>query len=574
MASLKKRHHGKSSPGLLSRYELLCLRQQPFNQVSQGEENIASAVINTEGSLLAVSTIAQCKLFALRPSKSSAGDLRIRKVQMPVSLSSIGARLLQFSPDSRWLLAITDANLPCVHRIMKDTVGKTGIRIMESPVQLKRRDHSSSAIKQRYGTHGDYDRTIIRAAWSSDSRILAVGDVGGCLEAWALEGHEDLLQPGNEQTSAETDDNTIIPDSQSIASGDGMSDVANGGSTEVIFGQHWTQLGKRIPRLPSMPLLLSFRPADKRNASRVENNIAVHPTRHNPSPYSHSLPTGEDRLVVVSSENHLYEYHIMKGEISPWSRRNPSTKLPQAFRDIRDRAMGCIWDLSNQRQRLWLYGNSWLWMFNIAQDLPDPEDSTKQREGSQQESLVSLKRKRESSMDAIERKELMKHTSGAGSKVPLNKIRQGIGDGLTKTVGTESTWIRLEDGHPRSDSRHDSDEDMVSDEEHESDLLRLRRLAQTNGTQSHPAVANDTAQSKGDEDGMEPRAQPSFWKTFQYRPILGIVRMKDPSKESESALSTTTGKAREGMGNPEVAIVERPLWEADLPAAWEDGEAK
>lgn len=486
---------------------------------------------------------------------------------VPVSLSSVGAKLLQFSPDSRWLLAITDTNLPYVHRIAKDTASIRGIRVLMNPIQLKRRDIPSPSIKQWYGSHGDYDKTIIRAAWSSDSRILVASDVGGYLEAWVLEGHEDLLQTGNEQTADETDKTVIVPDSQSVASDDDTGDVANGGSTEGVFGQHWTQSGKRIPRLPSAPLVLSFRPASK-TTSAIENNIAVHPTRHNPSPYSRDLPNGEDRLIVITSENHLYEYHILKGELSPWCRRNPPSKLPQSFRDIRDRAMGCIWDIFDQRQRLWLYGSNWLWMFNMAQDLPDSDESTKHA------SLTSLKRKRECSMDPIERTELMKNTSGAGSKMPLNKLRQGIGGGLTKTVGTDSTWIKLEeDGHPRPDNQDDSDEDMVSNEERGSNLLRLRRIAHTNGAQSHPAVDGKT---NGDTHagGIGSREQPSYWKTFQYRPILGIVPMNHPSAGRDLAMSATTGREHRHMGNPEVVIVERPLWEADLPAAWGDGEVK
>ena len=49
-----------------------------------------------------------------------------------------------------------------------------------------------------------------------------------------------------------------------------------------------------------------------------------------------------------------------------------------------------------------------------------------------------------------------------------------------------------------------------------------------------------------DQDGAE---SPNHWHTFKYRPILGVV---------------VIGEGEEGFG-PEVAVVERPIWEADLP---------
>ncbi len=52
------------------------------------------------------------------------------------------------------------------------------------------------------------------------------------------------------------------------------------------------------------------------------------------------------------------------------------------------------------------------------------------------------------------------------------------------------------------------------------------------------------------EEGSE--ARPHDWHTFKYRPIMGVVLV--------------------GAGNevgPEVAVVERPVWELGLPGRWE-----
>jgi U3 small nucleolar RNA-associated protein 4 len=66
-------------------------------------------------------------------------------------------------------------------------------------------------------------------------------------------------------------------------------------------------------------------------------------------------------------------------------------------------------------------------------------------------------------------------------------------------------------------------------------------------------AANGEEADKGD-------GKPKWWHTYQYQPILGMVPLlSEPTTKKKGS--------RQGEVPPlEVALVERPLWELDLPA--------
>ncbi|KAL8778250.1 MAG: hypothetical protein Q9213_007502 [Squamulea squamosa] len=523
----------------------------------QGEESITGADIIQNGSLLAVSTLSSLKVFRLKSKADST--IGLRKVELPSELAGIGAKLIQWSSDGKWLLLVTSSNTVQLLRVASSKESKNASLFLPQPVNLKRLPRKVAQSNYLHGSLGAYDRSICRAAFSADSSILVVGDLSGHLDAWVLEGHEDFTQ--DPPIASLNEDDTS---SSSSSSSDESDEEDN---PTLVYAQHWkhSPTAHLIPKLPSAPLVMSFRPATSSSTPPKEFTIGtghLHPTRHNPYPHSHDLPNGEDRLFIVTSEHQFYEINILAGRISDWSRRNPKSTLPKEFRAIRDRAMGCIWDISSpsltnqNRQRIWLYGNTWLWMFDLGQDMSRPKedegdesDSDGQQDG---EFSKMRKRKREKAMrrkkglqdsgdhDDDEQSSKRRDT-GAGSRIPNHELDTGVGRKMRKTVGAEGTDVKF-----ITLGREVSDESDVEDDEGEGDdedkaLVRLRRGDNAVTVNGHGDGVVRQAEKKG----------PPYWGTFKYRPILGIV-----------PIGGEDGGGRKGV---EVALVERPLFDVDLP---------
>ncbi|MCJ1365027.1 U3 small nucleolar RNA-associated protein [Acarospora aff. strigata] len=529
----------------------------------KGEENITSACISANGKLLAVSTVSEVKLFRLRQRTAENTDaLRVSKFEVPQALFKNGAKLLVFSPDTHWLAIVDVSNSIRLFRILEDSASKIGIRLLPKAIDLKRVHRERAKQTLQHGSLGNYDRTVIRATFSEDSRVLVGGDLSGYLDSWVLEGHEDLTQTTDDYVG---DARTSSPSSDDESDGEKEQPV-------VILGEHWIRnpAATLLPKLPSAPLVLSFRPSRQYSGRPVTNgNTAVHPTRHNPHPHSHDLPAGEDRLLVLTCEHHIYEFHILKGRLSEWSRRNPTQTLPGDFREVRDRAMGCVWDISEERQRVWLYGSGWLWMFDLGRDFASPKKDTidagpRPEDNSTSNTANRKKRKledRHSDADADEdvNRTLSKHDSGAGGKVRASQLSTGIGRKIRRTIGPDtedSRWTWLDEpGSPDSDDG-DDDEELPG----RLTALAASRRGPDGGPKANAAVdgeggdvtnsrANGSVERKGDEG-------PGWWSTYKYRPILGIV-----------PIGTVVEEGVHGNGRPgiEVALVERPMWDVDLP---------
>lgn len=211
--------------------------------------------------------------------------------------------------------------------------------------------------------------TISTVSFSANSRLLAVGDLSGRVSTWVLEGIEHTtngLVNGVTKRRGSESSTSSVPSSSDEDSSDDEDDSAS------IHGQRWCKnpIAANLPALDAALLILSFRPGTLESDDILgKAHVGSHPTRKTPYPHLHDLPDGEDRLIAVTAEHKVVEFHVLEGMLTSWSRRNPASYLPQQFQRIRERAMGCLWDISTVHQRLWLYGSTWMFMLDLAQDL-------------------------------------------------------------------------------------------------------------------------------------------------------------------------------------------------------------
>jgi U3 small nucleolar RNA-associated protein 4 len=460
----------------------------------KGEANITSATLSADGNLLAAATATDIKLFQLKSRKlEDGGGLKVSKIPVPSSFS-IGARHIQFSSDEKWLCIVRPDSKAYVARLLH-----TSTSTIIHP-QLSKLSRIDRQIEKRIllGGLGTYDRTITQIAFSSDSRILAVSDLAGYIDTFVLSGLEDLTQAD------------VLPDEEDSDASD--SDESEGEEEnkklKLILGQCWKRnpSAASLPKLPSAVTVLSFRPSTEPQT----NGDAIHAitTRHNPNPIPHDLPKGEDRLLATTSTGDVFELEVLKGSLSPWSRRNPTANFPRDFRKIRDQARGCIWDVTGSRERVWIYGMGWLWMFDLSRDFPTSGEGS------------SRKRKRG-----------VGKASGAGSTIPDEDLEIGISRKMDKIVHgevNESQDVPLQDK-----------EIMDVDSEDAEDDTAMERLPRGN-EEEQQVVKTDEEKTSGGR---------RWWRTFKYRPILGMCVIGE--------------RADDDVG-PEVVIVERPIWEADL----------
>lgn len=527
----------------------------------QGEESITSAELASDGAILAVSTMAELRFFQVRVKNDT---LKIQKLQAPPEMVRIGAKSVHISPDQRWLAVTrTDDNV-FLYRITESGDTKRRPQLLSKVVQLKRLPRDPIKSNYQHGTLGNYNRSIIRLAFSADSRILAVGDLSGWLDTWVLEGHEDLTQDRDEDK-----ENPRMSETSDDDRSDEDSDEEE--HATVILGQHWIRnpSASLLIRLPAPPLVLSFRPSSTQSGTALANgNPGVHPTRHTPHPHFHDLPDGEDRLLVLTTENQMYEFNVLPGRMSDWSRRNPASSFPREFRNVRDRAMGVLWDVQGQNQRIWLYGVSWLWMFDLSIDLPAAEDQDRTASTMNVEHKTNqLKRKRLNRNDDDDLTARSKHDTGAGSKISKSKLGLGIGSEIHKIKGEgREELITLA---PESSTASDEDDDLVLANENDSTLISLQRSAQD---ENHSQQGSDEGESdvNGETSATEERQMsrrkkakiPSHWHTYKYRPILGIVPIGSRNDDEAAKEDDSQDGSPSGL---EVVLVERPLWDVDLP---------
>lgn len=506
----------------------------------KGEANINSATISTNGSLLCLSTSAEIKVFRLMPGKSEDDALRVSRLEIPRNVSTGGARIVHFSPDERWLCVVRRNNRIAIIRVIWNEMAPLKPRLLPTISNLKRLDRNLER-RESLGGLGKYNRTVTRVSFSSDSRILAASDLAGYVDTWVVEGHENL---GQDQQY------TAINDASSSTILDESSSEDDDKKPTVILGQYWTRnpSATLLPKLPSTPVVLSFRP------SIVTSRKAK----------TRDLPR-EDRLLIVTATSQVFEFEVLRGGLTLWSRRNPIANFPDEFKGIRDLAMGCIWDMSATKERVWLYGSSWLWMYDLSRDLPyrtPPRLSLSARDAAPNSEAdprwFGRKRRRDhehgDNMNGVR-----KYGSGAGSRVPDSRLGSGMSRKIQRishddVKQTTNYWRQR---HEVESSGDDSDKDMhatnglgatLDGTQGQGEHLALQSR-QTRGLAGNGEGGSKQHGSSIDEGGNGGvGGRPHWWHTYKYRPIMGIVPL-----------------GAVGQRGLEVAVVERPIWEVDLP---------
>ncbi|KAI1081863.1 WD40 repeat-like protein [Whalleya microplaca] len=482
----------------------------------KGEANITSATISEDGSLLVVSTTSDIKAFYLKPRGDAKRDeLKVSKVNVPEDIAAQGAAHVQISPDGRWLCIVQVGSKATVLPILQGSNSENKPELHPKAIRLQR-------IKRKILKHlllgglGQYDRTITHVAFSPDSKMLAVADLAGYIDTWVLGPSRPRLQNGIDGTH---DD----------ASSDNSSDSEHeeeGGDREGDL--RWTQNpnGSLIPRLNAAPTVLSF-------SSKIPGANSSTLDDEAPDDYV---------LLAITARPQVLVFHPTLGSITPWSRRNPISRFPVEFRNLRDLVKGALWS----GDRVWLYGTTFLFMLDMSQDLtePVPTDSASGGELAKQ----GTKRKRGPD-------------SGAGSKTEVGAM--GPTRILRHVQGEEVEELPL-DG-PVSDPM---DEDELSQpaedsESEESDEEAQGELALLRGAQGKSV-------SKSQSSSGLP-----FWHTYKYRPILGIVPLAEDEGDEVPNGVTETASLKELRKTLEVALVERPLWDVDVPDRYfADGESE
>lgn len=347
------------------------------------------------------------------------------------------------------------------------------------------------------GGLGSYDRNISQVAFSADSKMLAVADLAGYIDTWVLR------VPGERTNGTGGEDD----DEASGLSSSGSSDE----ESEDATGERWVRNPKAalLPKLSAAPVVLSF--------SRAQRD------------------DGDYDMLVITTLKQLFLFNPLRGVLSEWSRRNTYPKLPEQFRDTRDQVKGVVW----QGSRAWIYGVSFMFMFDLSQDFCPDRDAPEGRRAQKQ----GTKRKRDA------------HESGAGglmekhSLVP-QRVRTALGPDGEK-------WEDVEMADAPEDQKSNSagaSSGIEEDDDEDADGGELQRLREE---EEGAGSAQDDAQ-KEEKAG----ARAKWWHTYQFRPILGIVPLGGAHEAGDGTQKATAG----GSFPPvEVALVERPLSGDDLP---------
>ena len=450
---------------------------------------------------------------------------------------------------------------------------KSSPDFLQTSVELKRLRRDTSHITARDASLGNYARSINRLSFSADSRILAVSDISGFLDTWVIEGHEKLT-PGNDDKSNLADavgksDSSDEADSEEDEDEEEEEGEGEEESCPASFGERWIRnpAASLLAKLPAAPLVLTFRPsAMQATGTLTSGGMGVSVSLHKAHLQPRDQPNGEDRLFVLTAENQIYEFNVLSGTLSDWSRRNPTSSLPQEFRQLRDRAKNAVWDMKGQKERIWLFGVSWLWMFDLSRDLPSVDEKQKDAKftnGSAMEPSLKRKRGGNDEESAANRPRL---DTGAGSKISNAEFGIGIGSKMRKIDGEgalASQWVNVK---AEQDIPSDEDDYVLANGSDQA-LIKLRRGK--TGTVSHMPNGHledfiDADTSENDDTritNMGDGKRPAYWHTYKYRPILGIVPLGG-EKDDEAAVDEENDDSPSGL---EVALVERPLFDVDLP---------
>ncbi len=440
--------------------------------VVKGDSNIASATINPDGTLLVVSTATDVKAFRLEHNNpEKPADVKLSSLELPANVTKLGASRVQLSPNAAWLCLVQDGSrVVLVDLAASPSKGDTTTAV--DTVQRLSRLQRSIPRYILNGGLGRYDRNITHIAFSPDSKFVAVADLAGYVDTWALQGDGYDLRNGR--------GNNEDADAASASESESSDDEEQ--STGTFINGRWVRNpnAKLIPKLPSSPALLTF-----------SDDIA-------------GQDGAEDyTLAAVTSSWNVLAFHPTQGSLTPWSRRHPKKSLPGPVQDLLDLAKGAFW----QGPRLWIYGVSFLLMLDTSQNLPvvgSDKDTAIEVAGQQ-----SLKRKRTAP------------TSGAGGRMD----KEGLKPQQIRKF-TDDKWEDVDVDPRNANGEEDSDGDDEMLDAPDSELTQLRgagAAAAANGSKS------DATESDSDEHKR-------WWITYKYRPILGVVPLQAADSSLEVAL--------------------------------------
>ena len=504
----------------------------------QGSESITHADISPDGRILTTSTSAGVKAFHLGSIKDAR--LKVRSMSLPNELASTGTKIVRFSPDQQWLATVTNANAVDLFKLGRGSDYRQPL-VSPHKIALRMWSRNNSSINSRHNALGPYLSTICQITFSANSNLLLVGDLSGLLHSWILKRDNTWTRSINEVESSGEDSSTTK------SSDVDEKEDTNGDHREGSLRWIRNPASARLPRLPNGPLALSFRPCSQHFQAGDIHGM------HSPNGTSSdgwSELSNEDRLLVVTSAHELLEFNILSGTISDWSRRNPTSALPPDFKRIRDPAMGFLWDVNQGKQRVWMYGSTWLWMFDLAKELRN-EAETHER---------GTKRKRSGQDKGSYSKQhhgSQKSGSGAGGRIRSYENASGLdGESIMRRSTDSTTRQSTNLKSPVGQASGDDDDD--DDHEESKDQLKLRKLDRDiepaqNGLHFGITNADDPIA------GRRRRFKKPFWHTLKYRPILGLVTVGSDVNDD------STNGERPSSSSLEVALVERPLFEVGLP---------
>jgi U3 small nucleolar RNA-associated protein 4 len=522
------------------------------------EKSITSAQISNGGEFVLLSTTASAKLFQLRTShRNGSVTLHTRKIRLPPTLSNSGARSVSFSPSGQWLCVVKANNTVCLAKLDRLQSFDEKPIVLEMVVKLHRKPRQANVSRLALGS---YSQAINCVAFSGDSRILTVGDLSGAVDAWVLEGHEDFQEDVATVKIAKDDESS--DDSSESDPEEDEDDM--GDNKTIIQGQRWERNpnGSNLPRLNSAILALAFRASSVPGASNQPNGgIGLHATRHTPHPVAQEMPSTDDRLVVVTAEHQIVEFEVLNCRFSDWSRRNPANLLPSDFTIQKDRAMGIMEDPSSG-ERLWVYGTSWLFMLDMSKDLHLVHPKGRIGDHNVLEPLTNAQKKRKRKLENSERRP--KRNTGAGDEIPHHEAQAGFGKYSQKFAAGENTEREVISIARMPSPASDDELEIPS---RSSALAALRRqeldqkyesLPNGNSNRANGITGDSKAETKSAEATVVSTREP-YLISLEYRNVFGMATIGGGEHDSTSS-------------SMEVVIIERPMFDVDLPPRYDGGQ--
>ncbi|CAK9439221.1 uncharacterized protein LODBEIA_P34450 [Lodderomyces beijingensis] len=185
------------------------------------------------------------------------------------------------------------------------------------------------------------------------------------------------------------------------------------------------------------------------------------------SAYPHLIAChGNEKLLVLTDENKLYEFNIAKSAqlLTNWTRRN-SEFLPKRFTNLEDKPQG----LFCKDSKAWIYGTTWLCYFDMSKNVPISE--------------------------------LHKNIN--------TKNRKRNRNGLTITGGDDSNG-----------NSADAQQLEYSLKQSEVDKMKKQIIEEGEEEGGQDEDMNDDSPEKKQQHQQQ---QSSFWITEKYRPILKVA---------------------------------------------------